>query len=164
MEIDSNRITFRRATISDIELIIEYRIIFLTEAQNNLTEEKSLVLRNSLRDYLVKSLADDTFISWIAEYDNLPVGFSGMVMREQPGNVEVPKGTTAYILNMFTISEFRKNGIASRLFSKLIEEARLRNADRIDLHATKEGEPIYRQFGFKEPHDKVLEFIITPGL
>ncbi len=160
MEIDSSRITLRRATISDIELLVEYRIIFLTEAQNNLAEEKNLVLKNSLREYLTKSLADDTFVSWIAEYDNKPVGFSGMVMREQPANIEIPQGNTAYILNMFTVSEFRKNGIASRLFAKLIEEARQRNADRIDLHATKDGEPIYRRFGFKEPHDKVLEFIL----
>jgi GNAT superfamily N-acetyltransferase len=160
MEIERTKITLRRATISDIELIIDYRIIFLTESQDILALENESFLRQSLRDYLTNSMENESFLSWIAEYDGKAVGFSGMVIREQPGNLEIPQGKTGYILNMFTIKEYRKNGIASLLFHKLIEEARLRNVDRIDLHATKDGEPIYRRFGFAEPHDKVLEFVL----
>ena len=83
-----------------------------------------------------------------------------MVIREQPGNFEVMNGRTGYILNMFTVKEYRKHGIGSLLFEKLIKEAKKRNLDKIELHATKDGEPIYRQFGFIEPHDKVLELIL----
>ena len=160
MEIDRNRIYLRRATIADLELLIEYRIIFLKETAAVLPFPDEIFLRQSLKDYLKVSLEDHSFLSWIAEYDQLPVGFSGMVFREQPGNIEIPQGKTAYILNMFTLKEFRKNGIASLLFEKLIEEAKQRNVDRIDLHATSDGEPVYRRFGFVEPHDKVLEYVI----
>ena len=81
-----------------------------------------------------------------------------MVIREQPGNFEIPKGKTGYILNMFTLKEFRNNGIGSLLFQKIIDEANQLNLDRIELHATQDGEPIYRRSGFSEPYDKVLEF------
>jgi GNAT superfamily N-acetyltransferase len=157
MEIDRNKITFKKATISDIETIIEYRIIFLREAQCIPGIDLEFSLRKSLRQYFTKSLENGSFISWIAEYENKPVGFSGMVIREQPGNFEIPNGKTGYILNMFTIKEYRNNGIGSLLLQKLIDEAKLRNLDRIELHATQDGEPIYRQFGFIEPHDIVLE-------
>ena len=158
MEIDKNKIKLKKATISDIETIIEYRIIFLKEAQGTLSKELELSLRKSLRQYFTKSIENDSFIAWIAEYENKSIGFSGMVIREQPGNFEIPNGKTGYILNMFTLKDYRENGIGSLLFQKLIEEAKRRNLDRVELHATKDGEPIYRRFAFTEPHDKVLEF------
>jgi GNAT superfamily N-acetyltransferase len=158
MEIDRKKITLKKATISDIETIIDYRIIFLKEAQGIPGKELEQSLRKSLRQYFTKSLENDSFISWIAEYESKLIGISGMVIREQPGNFEIPKGRTGYVLNMFTLKEYRNNGIGSLLFQKLIDEANQRNLDRIELHATQDGEPIYRRFGFTEPHDKVLEF------
>ena len=157
MDIDRNKITLKKATISDIETIIEYRIIFLEEVQGIPSKELELSLRKCLRQYFTKSLGNDSFISWIAEYENKSIGFSGMVIREQPGNFEIPNGKTGYILNMFTLKEYRNHGIGSLLFQKLIDDAKQRNLDRIELHATQDGEPIYRRFGFIEPHDKVLE-------
>lgn len=164
MKIDRNKIVVKRATISDIETLIEYRIVFLYEIQGNSDIDKELVLRKSLKQYFTKSLKNDSFISWIAEYDNKPIGFSGMVIREQPGNFEIPLGMTGYILNMFILNEYRGNGIGTLLFQKLIDEAKQRNLDRLDLHSTQEGEPLYRRFGFIEPHEKVLEQVLkVPG-
>ena len=157
MEIDRNKIILKKVTIADIETIIEYRIIFLQEAQGISSKELELSLKKSLRQYFTRSLENDSFISWIAEYENKSIGFSGMVIREQPGNFEISNGKTGYVLNMFTLKEVRNNGIGTLLFQKLIYEAKQRNLDRIDLHATQDGEPIYRRFGFIEPHDKVLE-------
>jgi hypothetical protein len=157
MKIDRSKILLRKATRSDIETLIEYRIIFLQEAQGTPDKELETILRKSLRQYFEHSLENNSFISWIAEYENKSIGFSGMVMREQPGNLEIPNGRTGYILNMFTVKEYRKNGICGMLFQKLIDEAKQLKLDRLDLHATQDGEPIYRQFDFAEPHDKVLE-------
>jgi len=160
MDIDKNKITIRKASSDDIETLIEFRIIFLKEAQWLPTTETELQLRNSLNEYFTKALENNTFISYIAEYENQSVGFSGMVLREQPGNFEIPGGKTGYILNMYTLKEFRNNGIGSMLFQKLIAEAKNLDLDKIELHATRDGEPLYRKSGFKEPHDKVLELIL----
>ncbi len=160
MDIDKNKITIRKASSDDIEMLIEFRITFLKEAQWPPTTETEFQLRNSLNEYFIKALDNNTFISFIAEYGNQSVGFSGMVLREQPGNFEIPGGKTGYILNMYTVKEFRNNGIGSMLFQKLISEAKNLNLDKIELHATRDGEPIYRKSGFKEPHDKVLELIL----
>jgi ribosomal protein S18 acetylase RimI-like enzyme len=160
MDIDKNKITIRKASSDDIEMLIEFRITFLKEAQWVPTHESELKLRKSLKDYFIKALDNSTFISYIAEYENQSAGFSGMVLREQPGNFEIPGGKTGYILNMYTVKEFRNNGIGSMLFQKLIAEAKNLKLDKIELHATTDGEPIYRKSGFKEPHDKVLELIL----
>ncbi len=160
MKIDKNKILLRRASLSDIETLIKYRIVFLSETYGTRSYEMEAALEQSLREYFTASLKSDSFVSWIAEYESKPVGFSGLVIREQPGNFEVPCGKTGYILNMFTINEFRKNGICSLLLQKLIEEAKQKGIEKLELHATSEGEPVYTQLGFIEPHDKALEIVI----
>jgi len=160
MKIDKTKISLRRASMTDIETMVEYRITFLKEAQAIPSPEMESFLKQSLKRYFNRSLKDGSFVSWIAEYENRSIGFRGMVIREQPGNFEVPEGKTGYILNMFTVKEYRKNGIGSLLFQKLIDEAKQKELDKIELHATNDGEPIYRQFGFTEPHYKALEIIL----
>ncbi len=151
------KITIRKATEKDIETLTEYRIIFLKETYGVPSSVRESHLRKSLSEYFARSLRDQSFISWIAEFGNRPVGFSGLVIREQPGNFDVPNGRTGYILNMFTLKEFRKKGICNVLFQKLIDESRRLRLDKVELHATNDGERVYRQFGFTEPHDKALE-------
>jgi GNAT superfamily N-acetyltransferase len=161
MKMDINKITLRKATLNDLEALIRYRIIFLKEAQGEPSPQLESHLKQSLRQYFTQSLKNDSFVSFIAEYENNSVGFSGMVIREQPGNFQIPDGKTGYILNMFTVKEFRNNGIGSLLFQKLIDEAKLRDLDKIELYATRDGEPVYRKFGFTEPHDKAMEKILN---
>lgn len=161
MEIFTQNICLRKAEISDVPVIVDYRLEFVKEAQGIPDPEVEFQLRLSLQNYLLKSIRDQSFVSWIAEYENKPVGFSGMVIREQPANLEMPNGKTGYILNMFTIKEFRNKGICTLLFQKLIEEAKELKLNKIELHATKDGEPIYRKFGFTEPHDVALEYKLS---
>jgi len=83
-----------------------------------------------------------------------------MVIRAQPGNFDLPNGRSGYILNIFTLKGYRKNGIASLLMNKLIEEAKRKKLDRIELRATAEGEPQYRKIGFTVPYDKSMELAV----
>ena len=158
MQIDKTRLYFRRAENKDIETLINYRIQFITEWQGNPTEEIVTTLRKTLFQYFTKALANNTFVAWIAEFKDKAIGFSGMVIREQPGTFEMPHGKTGYILNMFTVKEFRGNGIGSVLFEKLMDEARQKKLDKIELYATQDGEPIYRKAGFYDPHEVALEW------
>ena len=161
MKIDTNKITFRKATIRDIDILIEGRIIFLAETYGTPSQEIISNLKKSLKDYFTRAFTNNSYFSWIAEYGNKPVGFSGLSLREQPGNFDVPNGKTGYILNMYTVREFRKNGVCTSLLKKLIEESKQLNLDRIELRATSEGEPLYRKMGFGEPHDKEMELKLT---
>ena len=157
MKIDKTQLTLRRASESDIDTLIDYRIIFLKDAYGNPSPDLENGLKISLKQYFSTALKEGLYISWIAEYKDKQIGFSGMVIREQPGNFDIPNGKTGYILNIFTVNEFRKNGIASLLMNKLIEEGRERKLDRLELRAAKDGEPIYRNIGFVEPHDLPME-------
>jgi len=160
MNTNKTNVILRRATENDIDTLIKYRLLFLKESYGVPSKELEARLLISLRQYFVRSLKDGIYIAWIAEYENRPVGFSGMVIREQPGNFDLPTGRSGYILNIFTLKEFRKKGIASLLMQKLIEEGRYIKLDRLELRATIDGEPIYRKIGFVEPHDLSMELAL----
>jgi GNAT superfamily N-acetyltransferase len=152
-----DNINLRRATEKDIDILIEYRLVFLKEIHGAPAAEFEDQLKISLRKYFERSLNTDEYISWLAEIADRPVGFSGMVIREQPGNFDLPDGKSGYILNIYTVKEFRNKGIASMLMQKLIEEARIHNLSRVELRATPAGEAVYRKIGFTEPHDLPME-------
>jgi GNAT superfamily N-acetyltransferase len=94
----------------------------------------------------------------VAEYGGKIVATSGMVVWQKPalyGGVE--SGKLGYVLNFYTIPEARGKGIATRLLNELIREARSMGLRYLHLHASKDGEPIYRKAGFVEPKMPELE-------
>jgi N-acetylglutamate synthase-like GNAT family acetyltransferase len=161
MKINSSNIKFRKAVLNDVDVFIEYRIIFLNEIHKPISSDKEIILRKKLKDYFNRTVKNGTFISWIAEYEKKPVGIGSMVLREQPGHFKILNGKVGHILNMYTIPEFRKNGICSEILKRLIKEGEKLNLSKIDLLATEQGESLYRKFGFKEPTDKALELCLN---
>jgi GNAT superfamily N-acetyltransferase len=145
-------IVYRRATVADVPALVEYRIRFLNELHNHPENDETKVVRESLLGYFTKAIPSGVFIAWVAEYDGGIIATSGMVVWEKPaiyGGVE--SGRLGYLLNFYTIPEERGKGIATHLMNELIKEARSLGLKYLHLHASKEGEHIYRKAGFTEP-------------
>jgi len=152
-----DKISYRKLEISDLELLIEYRIRFLQEIQQSQNKETINELENYLRDYFSRKIPSDEFIGFVAEKSGKPVGFGGMVIQENPGHFRLPQGKQGYILNMYTLPEARGLGICQELLSLLQETARQLDVHRLTLLATDMGINIYRSFGFKNPLWTYLE-------
>lgn len=147
-------ITYQKATLPDIPLLAEARISFLSEYWGNVDEEQSVHLRNELRNYFEYAIQHKIYHSWIAKFKDEFAGIGGMVYQQRPGSFRVPDGRSAYIMNMYTVPKFRKNGIAKNILEHLIKTGNEDGIQFFELHATKEGEPIYVNAGFelhKEP-------------
>jgi ribosomal protein S18 acetylase RimI-like enzyme len=115
-------------------------------------------VRKSLLEYFTKAISSNDFIAWVAEIDGKIIATSGMVVWQKPaiyGGVE--SGKLGYLLNFYTIPEARRKGIATRLLSELIEEAKSLGLKYLHLHASKDGINIYRKAGFVEPDKPELE-------
>lgn len=66
-------------------------------------------------------------------------------------------GEKAYIMNMYTKPEYRRNGIASRTLDMLIRDINKRGITAISLEATDMGRPLYERYGFvKMEHEMEL--------
>jgi ribosomal protein S18 acetylase RimI-like enzyme len=160
MLIDRNKIEYRKIKKDEISILVEYRIRFLLELQGEQPAGKEDTLKKGLYKYFQTSLTDNTYSSWIAEYDNKIIGIGGMVIQTIPGNFNLLNGTEGYILNMYTLPEYRKNRICSEIFDRLVNEGKELGLNKIYLHASNDGIRLYRRKGFAEPVMPELEFVI----
>lgn len=147
---------FRKAEMTDIDVLLQFRFTYIKEYFGELNEESYLQLRNQLPDYFKKHLGSD-FIAYLAETSGKVVGIAFLIINEKPANPNFITGRTGLVLNVYTCTEYRGQGIATTLLNKLIEEGRNNNLSYIELSATKAGEPIYRKIGFTEKVSNNLE-------
>lgn len=157
MEIQSDKIHYRRANVDDTESLIDFRVRFLNQLYNHPENDENGILRKSLREYFHEAIPSDDFIAWLAEFDGKIVGTSGMVIWQMParyGGLE--SGKLGYILNLYTIPEARRRGICTRLLNELIREAKALGIRYLHLHASEDGMSIYRKAGFVEPDQTEL--------
>lgn len=141
-------ITYHKATPDDVSILVENRILFATELAGSLEESVVQSLRKQMLQYFAKATVDNSCISFIARCDGAVAGIGSVHLREMPGNVKNPSGKWGYIMNMYTAPEFRRKGVCSTIVNALVEEATLYGVTGFELHATPEGEMVYKQEGF----------------
>jgi ribosomal protein S18 acetylase RimI-like enzyme len=56
---------------------------------------------------------------------------------------------TAYIGSIYTKPNYRRQGIAAKLLDITVEEAKKSECERLQLHTTDMGNPIYENCGFE---------------
>jgi ribosomal protein S18 acetylase RimI-like enzyme len=151
-------IVYRRVTIDDVPVLVDYRISFLNELFNHPENDETAVVRKSLLEYFTKAIPSKDFIGWVAEQDGKIIATAGMVVWQKPaiyGGIE--SGKLGYLLNFYTLPEARRKGIGARLLSELIKEAKSLGLKYLHLHASKDGIGIYRKAGFTEHWQPELE-------
>ena len=65
-------------------------------------------------------------------------------------------GRSGYIANMCTDPAYRRRGYGRATLVALLAWLRTTGITTVDLHATPDGEPLYRTLGFTEPTDRAL--------
>jgi len=139
---------FTKASPAEADVLTQLRIEFLEEYWGRQEESLRKYLSAKLLDYFSSSIADGSYVCYLAKHNEEWVGIGGMVIRQQPGGFKIPNGRIAYIMNMYTRANYRKQGVAKRILQLLMDEAKTLSCEALELHATKEGEPVYQKAGF----------------
>jgi len=63
----------------------------------------------------------------------------------------------AWILNLYTEPEVRRQGIAKRLLAVIIAWCRSQGYNTVSLHASPAGRPLYEAFGFEQTNEMRLK-------
>ncbi len=137
-------VTYKKLTPNELDTFIEMRI-------NQLREEgakEDIDLRPALKDYYSRHMSDDTFISWLAVDGEKIIGTSGMSIVEKPPYFGCPSGKIGLLSSMFTDKAYRRQGIASELLSRVVDEARKRGCGTVQITASDMGVLLYTNFGF----------------
>ena len=138
-------VEIRIATKDDIELLMSSRLEML-KVVNNLPadyEYSEEIVRES-RDYFLNG----DHITVLAIDDGKVIGCASMSFMWIMPTFSHPTGRRAHLMNVYTRSEYRRQGIARKMVSKLIDETWKRGATEISLDATTMGRPLYESLGF----------------
>jgi len=161
MNIDKSKLKIQKIGVEDIPLLVEYRLVYLSELQGLQNEDLEYLLKNDLELYFRKSMKEGRFFAIYAELEGKILSFGGMVIKEIPGDSRKSSYLEGDILNMYTVPEARRQGVSSVILEHLIAEAKLMGISKVALHTSKDGEILYRKFGFSEPVYPYLELVLN---
>lgn len=146
---------YKKAAIEDIDELVRTRIIVL-RAANKLSDDvdMSIVERESYA-YYKRALEMGEHIAYLV-YDNEKfVGAGGVSFYQVMPTYHNPTGKKAYIMNMYTAPEYRRQGIAFHTLDLLVKVAKEQGVSQIALEATDMGRPLYEKYGFVKMEDEM---------
>jgi GNAT superfamily N-acetyltransferase len=141
-----SEIVFRLATTSDVESLTTMRLAFLAEILPD--RKPGPELRDAMSQFFTDALSAGEFVAYLAVADSKVIASSGLAFHRHPPSIANPTGREAYIMNMYTLPEFRRRGIATELLSLLVDHARENHCGKVSLHAMANGRSIYVKAGF----------------
>ena len=146
---------YKKATIDDLDMLVTTRIEVL-RAANKLDEgvDMSEVERQS-KAYYSKALSDDTHTAYMVFDGDTFVGAGGVSYFKVMPTYHNPSGEKAYIMNMYTAPDHRRQGIAYKTLDLLVKDAKSRGITAISLEATDMGRPLYEKYGFVKMNDEM---------
>ena len=138
-------VEYKIATNDDIELLMSSRLEML-KVVNNLPQDYvySDEIVNESRDYFLNG----DQVTVLALDGDVVAGCASMSFMRIMPTFSHPTGKRAHLMNVYTRSEYRRQGIARKMVNMLIDETWKRGATEISLDATKMGRPLYESLGF----------------
>lgn len=134
----------RRPDPDDVPDLVEMRVAQLLEEG----ARESVDLRPALRDYFESHISDVTFSAWLAFAEGRMIATSGVSIVEKPPYYGCPTGRIGLVSCMYTVPEWRRQGIARDLLCRVVGEARAQGCGAVQITASDAGVPLYRSVGF----------------
>ena len=146
---------YKKATIVDIDELVKTRIIVI-RAANKLSNDvdMSLVEKESY-EYYKRALETGEHIAYLVYDNGAFVGAGGVSLYQVMPTYHNPTGKKAYIMNMYTAPEYRRQGIAINTLDLLVKDAKEQGVLQIALEATDMGRPLYERYGFVKMEDEM---------
>ena len=142
-------IQYLQAVLSDIDDLIRMRLAYIHDDFGPQTPDTEKAIESQLKDYFRIHLGKDCFVFAAKENETI-VGTAFLVIVEKPANPHFLHGKIGDVLNVYTVPEKRRQGIAGKLMKMMIEYGQKLDLDFIELKATADGYPLYKKLGFED--------------
>lgn len=140
-------IEYRIATAGDIDLMMSSRLEML-HVVNDLSGDYEF--SDELIDYSREYFLNGDQTTVLALDGQTVIGCASMSYMTIMPTFSHPTGKRAHLMNVYTNSNYRRQGIARRMVTMLIDDAWGKGATEISLDATESGRPLYESLGFKD--------------
>ncbi len=149
--------TVSQAKAQDIDLLVNHRLNMFNEMYPKLTKEIE-ESRSQTRQWLEEKMSEGTLVCFVVKTEDKHSIGSGClwIKKDQPNPTRL-RLEAPYLMSMYTERYFRRRGVARLIVKSAIAWSRVHGYDRINLHATENGSPLYEEFGFKQTNEMQLK-------
>ena len=138
--------TIREINLGDVGIITRMRVQMLEEVTEKPLPEG---LDSSVHRFILKHMMDNTCLGVVAEENGKVIADAVIYLFEtMPDEINVP-GLTAMLYNVYTLPEYRGQGIMARMLPEVIRLAREAGAVELKMSAEKKAIPLYERMGFQ---------------
>jgi ribosomal protein S18 acetylase RimI-like enzyme len=134
------------ASKNDMELLMQSRLEMLRVVNGlpcNYKFSKELI--NKTIEYFKSD-----YQATVLAIDKCVIGCATICYIEMMPTFSHPTGKRAHLMNVYTNSEYRRQGIALHMLNILIDKAKEKGVTEISLDATELGKPLYKKCKFVE--------------
>lgn len=146
---------YKRATLKNIDELVRTRIIVLRAANKLSNDADMSVVEQESYAYYKKALASEEHIAYLVYAEGKFIGAGGVSFYQVMPTCHNPSGKKAYIMNMYTAPDYRRQGVAFHTLDLLVRDAREKGISQIMLEATDMGRPLYEKYGFVKMEDEM---------
>jgi GNAT superfamily N-acetyltransferase len=144
--------TLRQVTVRDAAIIAGHRVSMFRDMGQVPTDALATALSEASTSALAALLREGSYVGWFAidEEDRVLAGAGAHVKPQLPriNGVLVVTAPVPLVVNVYTEPAWRGRGIAQALMNTLMKWATGQGFDRVVLHASDAGRPLYRALGF----------------
>ena len=148
-------LTYKRATIGDIDILVKTRIEVLRAANKLCVDTDMSEVERQSYSYYQKALWDGSHIAYLVFNGNCCIGTGGVSFFQVMPTYHNPSGKKAYIMNMYTNPKYRRKGIAYKTLDMLVKDSKSKGISAISLEATDMGRPLYEKYGFVKMNNEM---------
>ena len=153
-QVASDTFHIRRATAQDADIISWHRARMF-EDMGHVSGDAFEILRAKARTRLEQWIDNGNYIGWLATPADKPemivagAGVQLQAILPRPLDLSmIGEGRQGTVINVFTERQWRRHGIAGLLIKEIVAYSRSERLDRLVLHASDQGRPIYERLGF----------------
>ena len=146
----------RAATLKDAAMISHHRAAMFRD-MGELEEADVATLEAETQAYLTELIPTNKYFGWVVEFYGQVVAGGGLIVRRLlPRPESLQGGAEAYLLNVYTEPEHRRQGLGRALMEEMLVWCRENHIARITLHASDEGRLLYESLGFVQTNEMKL--------
>lgn len=156
-----SEVRVRRATIHDVAALAHHRVAMYRD-MGEINESTEAELTSAAVAYFRSAISSGEYVAWVVVTTaarNEVVSGAGLLVRPMiprpapDGKIDVREGT---IVNVYTEPAWRRQGIAALVMKHVLEYACENEINRVSLHASSEGRPLYETLGFAPTNEMRL--------
>ena len=139
---------YKKAAIDDIELLTKLRVEVLRDANQLSADTDMTEVERQSYAYYAAAFKDGSHTAYLVFDGTALIGCGGVSYYRVMPTYHNPSGEKAFIMNMYTHPDYRRQGIARKTLDLLVQDAKARGIRAISLEATDMGRPLYEAYGF----------------